>query len=175
MHPAISQGTVTHVVIPAVKTEEKNLTVGNGSWMLYPSHLPPPVQCSQLSHLHSFYSETSFGTKNSSATVPGTKYPNPLKQEASTKLTATQLSQRPCFRQLQIPIPCTWCTFLCTGLTQRGDRNAKTSPRYLGHYACKMLASFWALILCSSIKLPFPLEEYDRWTYSLMILAWNDS
>lgn len=122
--------------------------------------------------------EALFGSKNITATTSGTKYLNSLLQAASSKLGATWLSQQPCFcwqPRGPHPVHITWWKLSRAGLTLGGQTNTLILPKYLVHYTCKTLSSFWALILYSAIKLSFLLEEHDKWIYSLMTLEWNDT
>lgn len=145
-------------------------------WLFVPS-APYDSALSVTSSLHtalrSFIWKQEFHSHTS-----GTKYLNSLLQAAFTKLGAIWLSQQPCFCwQPQGPhsVHITWCKFSRTGLTQGRHTNALTLPKYLVHYTCKTLSSFWALILYSAIKLSFLLEEHDRLIYSLMTLEWNNT
>lgn len=179
MHPSVSYENQceAHSGIATVKAGEENLTAGNSSWFDCPNCLTWFSPLCYIPFTHSAL-KRFFRSKNFTATTSGTKYLNSLLQADSTKMGTVWLSQQPCFCwQPRGPhsVHITWCKFSRTGLTQGGQTNALILPKYLVHYTCKTLPSFWAVILYSAIKLFFLLEEHDRWIHSLMTLERNDT
>lgn len=173
MHPSVSYNNQceAHSVIPTLRAARKTWQLEMAAGLTVPT-APSNSAAFVTSSLPTVLWEALFRSKNFTVTTSGTKYLNALLQAASTKLGATWLSQQPC---------CCWKprgplrNFLRVGLTLGGQTNALILPKYLVHYTCKTLSSFWALILYSAIKLSFLLEEHDRWIYSLMTLEWNDT